>query len=446
MTVASLFSRLPGRVPAFPDAELAVLVAAVPARALDVGQSCTLKAPLPASVTTGRGTAESMLDRGAEVSVVFVGAEGRSRVSTNGMSAVVASSDLDAACAGTLRLCRASSLFLLYEHNRSDSIASSVPPGTPVSILRAGKVWAHMRAGAVQGYATVADIGAHCRSDDASALNEADSTGPATEIVERGEGPGVLFMPFLLEGGAAAGVADSLGEGLFERLSYYRPDVGRLAPTAERTGAWKQYLTHASERARAAGLAFALVGRVGPDDAAGAAKDAGLVVSVALVDSATGRTVKGVRARPGAGDVAHAWTEPVLLALVPLLPAAPGSRLPVDRSVTPARPTPAADAGPGPTTTVRTTGETWHTPWFANPWGWLTLGGAVAAGVGAGVVGNGVVTLNDAANATAPIDPQRQALRSQAWQQALVADALTGTAVVVGVGALVVFAAGVGVD
>jgi hypothetical protein len=412
------------------------------AHALDVGQSCKLKASLPASVTTGRGSAESVLDVGAEVTALFVGAEGRSRVKSGSLTAVVATSDLDAACAGTLRLCRASSLFLLYESNRSDSIASSIPVGTPVSVLRAGKVWAHLRAGAVQGYATVEDLKAHCATEDGAGLGSADAEGPGTEIVERGEGPGVLYLPFVLEGGAPAGVADSLAEGLFERLSYYRPDIGRLPLALERTGAWKAHLASAAARAKAAGLAYALVGRLGPEE--GQPASAGLVVSVALVDAASGKTLKGVRARPATGDAEHAWTEPVLLALVPLMSAAPGSRLPVAKSVAP--------VAPSPTTTTttqeapRTTGESWGTPWFANPWGWTTLALAVGAGVGAGFVGNNATVDNASANATPAIDPARASLRERAWQQAVAADALTGTAVVTGVAAVIIFAAGIGVD
>jgi hypothetical protein len=170
-------------------------------------------------------------------------------------------------------------------------------------------------------------------------------------------------------------------------------------------------------------------------------------VSVAVVDSATGKTVKGVRAKP-TGKPDDRWVEQACATLLPLLAAAPGSRLP-NASGPVLETAPVSVSEPSPTkpqpstsATSETAGEWRGRGWYENGWAWLGVGAAAAIGAGAGVAGALAWSDNVAANGTAPVDDARNALRSSALQKAVVADVLTGAAVVVGLGAIVAFASG----
>ncbi len=433
---------------------VAGILVSLPAQAMDKGDVCTLKAALLVTINTPDGKIETALDPGTDVELVVVGDEGRSRINTGDAKASVATRDLEAACAGTLQLCRLKDELLLFEKNRSDSRSWKIKRGAPVSVLRSGKVWAHLRVDDLEGFAKADDLKTRCPLDAGGRIK--DDAEPITDEVERGEGPGVLFLPLLLEGAAPAGVADQLAEGFFERLTVYRPDAGRLASEGDRSStgaaAWKKHVADSAARARRAGLAYVVVGKVGIEAAtvapggaaAGGGGGANLVVSVAVVDSQNGLTLKAVRTRPltAANKPVEGWADQLLASLLPPLRAAPGGRLPAPPK-TGTKPT--STTTPEQPLTVREASATpAAAPWFANPWGYVTLGGAVAAGVGSGVVGALANTDNTAANDTPPVDDQRSALRSQALGKAVASDALAVTAAVATVATVVVFAGRVG--
>ncbi|MBM4279487.1 MAG: hypothetical protein FJ137_01560 [Deltaproteobacteria bacterium] len=415
-----------------------VAVATVPARALVGGEACTLQSPLPVTVERGRSRMDTSFERGTEVSVVYVGEDGRAQISNGDLKGMVMLREVEAACAGTLRSCTAKAPFSLYERNRSDSTSWPVTPGTAVSVLRTGKVWAHLVVRGREGFALVSGLDSRCASggeagDDAASPVADDPRGPPVEEVDRGDGPGILLLPFVADEGSPAARADQLFAAFAEHLAYYRPDVGQLPLLGSRTVVWKEHIDSAVRRARASGHAYALLGRLGSEGGVA-------VVSIALVDVATGRTVKGVRARPKAvGD--DDWSDPALAALLPSIPPAPGSRLPTTRSVTATAP--ADTAAPAPAA-IATTGEDWLRPWFANPWGYVALAAGAAAGVGSGLMGQQALATNAEANATAVTDEARGLERRRALEQAIVADGLAVVAGVASVAAVVVFAGRVG--
>ena len=427
---------------------VALLALAPAARALVGGEGCTLKATLPVTVQSGGTNVATTFDAGTDIRVLYVeDSGGHGRISNGAVRGVVAMRELEAACAGSLRLCRATSAFSLFERNRSDSRSWPVAPGTSVSVLRAGKVWAHLLVDEQEGFATVADVNGRCSADEGGAPPEpterarTDDTGAApVEDVERGDGPGILVLPFVLDEGAPAPAADRLAATFDERLRTYRPDVGHLPLLGSRTVAWKEHVDGAVKRARATGFAYALLGRVAPD-AAAPPPGSGLVVSIALVDVASGKTLKGVRARPKALED-DTWSEPALASLLPALAPAPGSRVPSAH----AAPATATESPPTTTApTVATTGEGWSTPWFANPWGYLALGVAIGSGVGAWYLGQEALDTNDAANATPTIDIERGERRATALRQAITADALTATSAVSVLATVAIFSARVGI-
>jgi hypothetical protein len=423
--------------------------------ALDAGDACTLKATLPVVIQSSGANVPTTFDVETEVRVLYVDVSGRSRVTNGAVRGVVVTRELEAACAGTLRLCRAKGAFSVFERNRSDSRSWSVPVGAAFSVLRAGKVWAHLMVDQQEGFAPAPEVEARCGAEGDGASSQAPSERPSedanatpVEVVDRGDGPGILVLPFLLDDGAPAAAADKLAARFDERLRIYRPDVGHLPLLGSRTAPWKDHVDGAVKRARAAGLAYALVGRVGPDGGTGGvggAKAGGaFVVMIAVVDASNGKTVKGVRARPMAVDD-DGWIDPALAGLLAAVPAAPEGRQPSVRppSSTSTTATPTATATSSPPTP--TTGESWGTPWFANPWGYLTLAVSVGTGVGAGYLGQGALDANAAANATPLLDERRGERRAAALQQAVTADALAATSAVAGVATVVIFAARVGI-
>jgi hypothetical protein len=424
-----------------------MLAMAPGAHALVAGDACSLKATLPVIVQSGGTNVPTTFDAGTDVRLLYVeDSGGRGRISNGAVRGVVTMRELEAACAGTLRLCRATSAFSLFERNRSDSRSWPVSPGTAVSVLRAGKVWAHLLVAEKEGFATVVDVNGRCSADDGGATEPSerphadDASGAPVEDVERGEGPGILVLPFVLDDGAPVPVADRLAATFDEHLRTYRPDVGHLPLLGSRTVAWKDHVDGAIKRARAVGLAYALLARVSPEPA-GKADGGGLVVSIAVIDVASGKTLKGVRAHPTSLDD-DSWSDPALASLLPAIAPAPGGRLP---SVHPTTATTTTEPASSTTPKVATTGEGWSAPWFANPWGYLALGAAIGSGVGAWYVGQAALEANAAANATPSIDDKRAERRADALQQAVIADGLTATSALSGIAAVAIFAARVGI-
>ncbi len=423
----------------------------LPAAAYDKGDTCTLKAPLMVTINTRAGKLETSVDPGTEVEVTAVGDEGRTRISTGDAKGSVATRDLEAACAGTLQMCRLSGDLLVYEKNSSDTKSWKLKKGAPLSVLRTGKVWAHVRVDDLEGFAKAAELKGRCDLEKGATFNDnAGGDPPVTDEVERGEGPGVLFLPFLIEGAAPVGDADQLAERFFDRLAFYRPDTGRLGleedaiRTVNSPADWKKHVAASAARARAAGLAYVVVAKVGVvplQVGADADAKAGLVVSLAVVDAASGATVKGLRARPSM-RLDDPWAENVLSVALPLLRSAPAQKTPPPVA-TPKKTTTTTNEAPTPTE-ANATDAAW--PWFANPWGYAAAGVAVAAGVGSGVVGALANVDNDAANAAAPVDDARSELRSQAFTKAVASDSLAGVAGVAAVAAVVVFATRTGLS
>lgn len=409
-----------------------------PSWAMERDETCTLQSPLPIIINRPEGRLEATLDRGVEVTVLVVGDEGRSRVTTGDAAGSVATRDLEAACAGTLQVCRLEKPVVMYAKTRSDSQAWRLKPGATLSVLRSGKAWAHARVDDLEGFINADELKVACRGLAGGAL-EKTAEPEVTEEVERGEGPGVLFLPLLLDGAAPAASADSIGDLLFERLAAYRPDAARLPLSSARTaGKWRAHVETASARARAAGFAYVLVGKLGVETVDGKGV---LVLSTAMVDARASKIMKGVRMRPTM-RLEDPWPEQMLATLLPLIADAPGGKVPVaPRSTAPSTTT-------TPTTTPKTVGSALPdaAPWFANPWGYLAAGGAVAVGAGAGVAGWLALDENTAANATTPLDVARGERRERALQLGIASDALTAAAVVTGIATVVVFASRAGMD
>ena len=408
-----------------------------PAVAFDKGDVCTLKAPLLVTINRPEGKVETTLDPGTDVEVVVVGDEGRTRINTGDAKGAVATRDLEAACAGTLRTCRLTRELLLFEKNRSDSRSWKLKPGASLSVLRTGKVWAHLRIDDLEGFAKTDELRPACPIAGELKITEAEPT----EEVERGEGPGVLLLPLLLEGAAPAGTADLLAEAFFDRLIYYRPDAARL-PTLDGSVPeenWKKHVQASAVRARSAGLAYVVVGKLGVESAG----DKGvLVVSLALVEAASGTVIKALRARPTMRPE-DLWAENTLAVMLPLMRTAPGARQPSGP-----KPAPSSKQGSRQNATSTTTANAsaGPAPWFANPWGYVALGTAAAAGVGSGVVGALANADNDAANDTAPVDDDRSTLREQALVKSIASDSLAIVAGVAVVTTVVVFASRTGME
>lgn len=436
---------------------------AVPAAAFERGDTCDLKAPLKVTMKGRAGQVETTLERGAQIEVVSVSDGGISLILSGELKGRVATVDLESACLGHLRSCTLSSPVMMYESNRSDSRSWRVKPGATVSILKKGKTWAAVRVEDLQGFVKSSEITGACarRDDDDDGIGRGQDgdqghdlgeggeggDGPA-EAVERGDGPGVLLLPFHLEGAAPAGDADALADDLFARLAFYRPDAGRLGAEGSRDRPWKEQIASSARRARAADTAFVLVGRVAIEPAPVGGRRDDLdryLLQLAVVDAKSGKVLKAVRAHPTLrpGDT---WAELALAALLPSVPAAPGSKLPV------VGPKPGFEVAPvkkaeGAKKTEATPSTTWEeTPWFANAWGYVSFGVAAVAGAGAGVAGMIALDDNEAANAAAETSPLRSERRNAALAEALTADALTVVAAGAAVTGLVVFVTRAGLE
>lgn len=415
-------------------AVLAVL-SSTTAHALDRGDVCTLKAPLPMVVNRAQGRIEATIDRGIDVTVVAVGDEGRTRVTTGDATGSVATRDLEAACAGTLQVCKLTQPLTLYAKTRSDSQAWRLKTGALVSVLRSGKVWAHVRVDDLEGFTDATDLRQHCAIDAGGAVSDA-AEPELSEEVARGEGPGILWLPFIVEGAAPVDDVDAVGVLFYDRLAAYRPDAARLPLNLPRNSKWKAYAEAARTRARASGFAYVVIGKVEVADIDGRGT---LVASIAIVDTKSGRVLKGARIKPTT-RFDDQWPEVVLSALLPYAGSAPNSTpvvAPKDE------PLPMLQTPPPPPRPLQIVEPA---PWFANPWGYVTLVAAVGAGVGAGVVGSMAMEANDAANAAAPISDDRARFREQALPLALGADGLAVVGVGMAVATVAVFASRAGMD
>ena len=412
-----------------------VFVVALPAQALDKGDVCSLRAPLPMVMNRPQGRIEATIERGVDVTVVVVGDEGRTRITTGDATGSVATRDLEAACAGTLQMCRLNDEAMLYEKTRSDSQAWRLKPGALVSVLRSGKTWSHVRAEDLEGFVKADELRGHCVVDAGGVVTDTDEP-ELTEDVERGEGPGILFLPLIVEGAASANDADDIGGLFYDRLGAYRPDAAKLPLTVPRTARWKAHAESARARAHAAGFAYVVVGKVAVEDNGGKGV---LVLSVALVDTKSGRILKGARVRPTT-RLDDTWPETVLAALLPFAGNAPNGKVPVAPRV---EPLPVTATAPLPKEAISAAGPT---PWFANPVGYVFLGATVAAGVGAGVVGSMAMSANDGASAAPPISDARVEQRSQALPLAIGSDALSVVGIAFGITTIAVFASRAGLD
>ncbi|MDP2344924.1 MAG: hypothetical protein Q8O67_28520 [Deltaproteobacteria bacterium] len=413
-------------------------LSALPAFALEKGDVCTLKAALMVTINRPEGKVETTLDAGTDIEVVVVGDEGRTRINTGDAKGAVATRDLEAACAGTLQMCRLTKELILFEKNRSDSRSWKIKQGAPVSVLRTGKVWAHVRVDDLEGFAKADELTPRCPLISGSDVKETGEPG-ATEEVERGEGPGVLLLPLILEGAAPVGTADVLLDSFFDRLAYYRPDAARLPIEGARDLNWKKHVADSAARGRGAGLAYVVVGKLAVETVA----DKGaLVVSLALVDTASGATLKAVRARPTM-KAEDTWAESTLFVLLPLMRTAPGARQPEGPKFAPQK-GPKAGAVTPSTNAGSANASAGPAPWFANPWGYVALGTAAAAGVGSGVVGALANADNTAANEAPPVDDDRSTLRESALVKGIASDSLAVVAGVAVVTTIVVFASRAG--
>lgn len=424
---------------------VALLAFAAPSMAVESGDTCKVRAQLKITMKGAAGTIDATIDRGTLVEVLSVGDQGFARVRAGEMVGSVSTLDLESACTGALRTCKLKAPVLMYEENRSDSKSYRLKEGASLSILKRGKTWAAVRIEDLSGFVKTDDVAKSCvADDDGGDTKGGGDQGAGIEAVDRGEGPGLLVLPFHVEGAAPIGPADALLDVLFDRTLYFRPDTGRVGVDGPRGLAWTAQVEAAAKRARGAEMAFALVGRLALEPPS---KDDPLteryLLQIALVDAKTGKVLKGARVRPTLRPEDD-WPDRLLAALLPVLPAAPDTRPPPTpgqkTELTPdTRPMPATPA-PVPAPAPSDQGPAW----YGNGWGYAALGTAAAVGAGAGVTGYLALTQNDAANARVQTDPERPNQRNQALALAITADALSVTAIAAAVTGVVVFATGFG--
>lgn len=446
-----------------------VLVVGMSVPVLERGDTCVLKSPLSLSVKGRSGTLESTIERGTQVEVVGVSDGGSARIRAGDLKGDVSLADLEGACSGSLRMCRLKGDVVMYEQNRSDSKSWRLKDGAQVSVLKKGKTWAAVRVGDLRGFVKSDEMAAACVPEAGSAPLSSGAGGgggggggdgglegaqvSTVEEVERGEGPGVILLPFALEGAAPAGNADALFDTLYDRTAFYRPDAAKLAleEGAARAIDWKATVAVGARRATGAGTAYAIVGRVSLEPAR---PDKPLedrhLLQLAVVEAKSGNVLKAIKIRPTL-NVRDNWAEKALAALLPALAAAPNSKLPVldaPLEVAPVKGATGADpngsgagAPDGGALTRKETRPVDEEPpsALANPWGWLTLGGAVALGAGSGIVAVLALDENNRANELSAADPTQAERRNTALTEAVTADALAVAAVGVGVASVLVF-------
>jgi hypothetical protein len=422
-----------------------LVTCAAPSFAFERGDTCTIKSSLSITVKRPNGTLELTLDKGTDIEVISVSDGGSTLIFAGDLKGVVSTLDLEHACAGTLRACKLKDPVMMFEQNRSDSKSWRVKPGAEVMVLKKGKTWAAVRVGDLQGFVKSPDIANACVAVD----DDADGDDGPTEAVERGEGPGVLLLPFDLEGAAPAGDADALLDELFNRVAFYRPDAGRLGVEGSRDIPWKDRVVAAAKRAKRAETAYVIVGRIAiepkPADKPASEWVDRYLLQLALVDAKTGKVVKGVKAHPTM-RAQDQWAENALAVLIPPIPAAPGSKLPVGTKKEGLELAPNVGEQAPVKKSEAPVQESTEAPWFANVWGYLLLGAAAGAGAGAAVAGNFALAANDDANDAVQNDPRRAELRNTALTGAVVSDSLSAVAVGSLVAGVVVFATRAGLD
>lgn len=442
-----------------------VLTVSLAAPALERGDTCVLKSPLAVAIKQKAGRLESTLEKGTAIEVIGVSDGGSARIRAGELKGDVSAADLEGACSGTLRLCRLTSEVMMFEQNRSDSKSWRLKVDATVSVLKKGKTWAAVRVGDLRGFVKSDDIQGACTADPSAVAPKSNGgsasepeVDPNVEAVERGEGPGVLLLPFALEGAAPAGNADTLLGALFDRTAFFRPDAARLPldDGTARTLDWRALVQAGAKRAKGADTAYVIVGRLAleaakPGAAAGTTGGAPAsaerhLLQLGVVDAKKGIVLKAIKIRPTL-DVRDNWADKALAALLPLVAAAPNSKMPVveggfeiarvnetDSPVPPKAPLKPVDEEHGPTSSI------------ANPWGWAAIGGAAALGAGAGIAAVLALDENERANAISAANPESAERRNTALTEAITSDALTVAAVGVGVTGLVVFATRAGLD
>lgn len=428
--------------------------------ALERGDTCVLKSPLSVSIRQKSGTLESTLERGTSVEVVGVSDGGSARIRAGDLKGDVSAADLEGACSGTLRLCRLTSEVMMYEQNRSDSKSWRLKVDATVSILKKGKTWAAVRVNDLRGFVKSDDIQGACTTDPSAVAptdvgaRGSDEVDANVDAVERGDGPGVLLVPFSLEGAAPAGSADTLLGSLYDRTAFFRPDAARLPleDSTARSLEWRALVQAAAKRAKGADTAYVIVGRLGLEAAKAGAPERYLL-QLGVVDAKKGIVLKAIKIRPTL-DVRDNWADKALSALLPLVAAAPNSKMPVVEGgfeIARVNDGANADGANANANNVNTQKlpppeDNGPTPTLANPWGWAALGGAAALGAGSGIVAVLALDENDRANEISAADPAHAERRNTALAEAITADALAVAAVGVGVAGIVVFATRAGLE
>ncbi len=388
-----------------------------------LGDACTLEAPLRVRIAQAAGTLEVTLEPGARVEIVAVnsGDSGFARVLSGDVRGDVSTAEFTSACRGALRTCQLVAPVTMYEENRSDSKAWRIKSGANLSVLKQGRTWGAVRVGDLSGFVKTEELEPACtRAASDANLNGDESEAAGADPVERGDGPGVLFLPFAIEGAVPVGTADALLQLLSDRGAYYRPDAALLADPRDvrraRRDSWQEQIAGAAKRASIADTEFAIIGRLALEPNADRSLRSRLLLQLAAIEASTGAVVKAIRIRPTTKPE-DTWPEKALAALLPLLPIAPGSKIP------------AAAQTSETLITVLDAPRTREAPretssWLANPWGWLTLAAGAALASGSGVVCVAALEDNTRANGTPAADPAQIALRNSALAQAITADAL----------------------
>lgn len=308
-----------------------------PSDAATKGDRCKIKAPLPMLLRGPNGSVEATVEQGTVVELLSDGDGGRAVLRAEDMLGTVSMLDFESACRGTFEQCSAQTAMVIYEEKRRDSPSRKVRAGTVINILERGKAWTTVRHVDEMGYVTNAVLAEQCSKGPAVTSDEDDPTpndaegevADITEDIPRGDGPGVLFLPFHAEGSATLRDADVYGETLYARLSYYRPDAGHASDVGrKRRISMTDMVAEAAKRAKNAEMAYAVIGRLdmaaAPDAPAGSSPDRA-VVQVALVDAQSGKVMKAVKARP-ADKRENKWAELLLYNMLPFLAPAPGAR------------------------------------------------------------------------------------------------------------------------
>ncbi len=299
---------------------LATSLLALPSSsALRPGDRCTLNAPISVVMNSAGGRVELTLEKGVAV-VVEESGEVRTVVSAGTTSGTVPTSELAQACAAPAVKCKLRASLTMYEQTRSDSKAWHLKPGSVVAVVRSGKVWSQLQVAELEGFSLQEDVKSVC-----VAIVERPVEVEEVAPVERGDGPGVIYIPFLIDGSIPVGEVDAAGELFFDRLSVYRPDAARLpAPSSRAAVKWKTHTDAAAATARGAGVAYAIIGQASRDPEGGRTA---LIINLVVVDAHTKKVLKGIKIRPTKKPT-DPWLDNALAVLLPHVASAPGARPP----------------------------------------------------------------------------------------------------------------------